>query len=258
MITIKSKQEIAILREGGRRLAVILRAVADAVAPGVSAGSLNELAEKLVAEGGDIPAFLNYAPKGARRPFPATLCVSINDEVVHGIPNEKEKIVKEGDIVSLDLGLNHGGLFTDSALTVGVGKIDGKAEKLLEVTKKALMAGIKAVKDGATTGDVGHAVESCAKSSGTNFSIVRILAGHGVGYAVHEEPFVPNFGRRGEGTPLKAGMVIAIEPMFNEGGGEVILDKDGYTYRTRDGSRSAHFEHTVVVTAQGAEILTHL
>ena len=257
-ITIKTKKEIEILREGGKRLARVLDALTAEVKPGISTRELNDLALKLITEGGDTPSFLGYSPTGARRPFPAALCVSINDEVVHGIPNEEEKILKEGDIVTLDAGLIHEGLFTDSAVTVGVGKIDGKAEKLLEVTKKALMAGIKAVKDGATTGDVGHAVESCAKSSGTNFSIVRILAGHGVGYAVHEEPFVPNFGRRGEGTPLKAGMVIAIEPMFNEGGGEVILDKDGYTYRTRDGSRSAHFEHTVVVTAQGAEILTHL
>ncbi len=255
-ISVKTKEEIVILREGGKRLATILRKVADATIPGVSAGFLDELAQKLIAEGGDTPAFLNYSPKGARRPFPAALCVSINDEVVHGIPNEKEKILKEGDIVALDLGLNHGGLFTDSAISVGVGKIDERAERLLEVTRKALARGIKAVKEGATTGDVGYAVESYVKSVAPDFGIVRSLAGHGVGYEVHEEPLIPNFGRRGSGTKLKAGMVIAIEPMLNEGGYEVMIENDGYTYRTKDGSRSAHFEHTVVVTEQGADILT--
>ncbi|MDO8594608.1 MAG: type I methionyl aminopeptidase [bacterium] len=255
-ITIKTKQEIAILREGGRRLAEVLQKLTAEVKPGVSAAALNTLAEKLIADGGDIPSFLGYAPSGAKRPFPAALCVSINDEVVHGIPNEEEKLLKEGDIVTLDAGLIHEGFFTDSAITVGVGKIDEGAQKLLETTKKALAVGIKAVRAGAATGDVGFAIESFVKPFG--FGIVRELAGHGVGYAVHEEPFVPNFGKKGEGMVLKAGMVIAIEPMLNEGGAGVKLGKDGYTYVTKDGSRSAHFEHTVVVTENGAEILTTL
>lgn len=255
-ITIKTGEEISILREGGKRLAEILRRIAAAVRPGVSSGELEDLARALIKEKGDIPAFLGYSPSGAKRPYPAALCVSVNDEVVHGIPNEKEKILREGDIVTLDAGLNHGGLFTDSAITIGVGMIDEKAKQLIEVTERALMAGIKAVRAGATTGDIGHAVEAFVKPYG--FGIVRELAGHGVGYAVHEEPFVPNFGAKGAGAMLKAGMVIAIEPMLNEGKAGVVLDADGYTYRTRDGSRSAHFEHTVAVTNRGADILTLL
>lgn len=255
-ITIKTVDEIKILREGGRRLAEVLRTAAAEVRPGVSARPLNDLVEKLITEKGDIPSFLNYAPSGAKRVFPAALCVSVNDEVVHGIPNETDKILKEGDIVSLDAGLKHKGLFTDCAVTLGVGKIDAKAKKLISVTKKALAVGVKAARAGATTGDIGFAIESFVKPLG--FGIVRELAGHGVGFAVHEEPFVPNFGKKGEGVVLKAGMVLAIEPMINEGSAAVKIDPDGYTYRTRDGSRSAHFEHTIVVTETGAEILTQI
>jgi methionyl aminopeptidase len=174
--------------------------------------------------------------------------------VVHGIPNEQPKILKEGDVVSLDMGLVHKGMITDMAVTIPVGVIDEKAKKLLEVTEKGLSAGIKVVKVGGTTGDIGAAIETHANKAG--FGIVRELAGHGVGYAVHEDPYVPNYGKKGEGTKLRAGMVIAIEPMFNEGGDDVVLGEDGYTYTTRDGSRSAHFEHTVLITEKGAEILT--
>ncbi len=255
-ITIKSKKEIGILREGGKRLASVLAKVSAEVRPGVSSRELNDLAEKLIREGGDTPSFLGYAPSGAKRAYPASICVSVNDEVVHGIPNEEEKILKEGDIVTLDGGLIHEGLFTDHAVTVGVGKIDEGAQKLLETTQKALAVGVKAVSAGATTGDAGFAIEQFVKPFG--YGIVRELAGHGVGYAVHEEPFVPNFGKKGEGTLLKAGMVIAIEPMLNEGDAGVKLAKDGYTYITKDGSRSAHFEHTVVVTEKGADILTRV
>ncbi len=257
-ITIIKAQEIRTLREGGRRLANILAKGSAEVRPGVSSKMLNALAETLIRAGGDTPSFLGYAPSGAKRPFPAALCVSVNDEVVHGIPNETEKILKDGDIVTLDAGLIHGGLFTDSAVTVGVGKIDEEAQKLLEITKQALVVGIKAVRAGATTGDVGFAIEQFVKSAAADYGIVRELAGHGVGYAVHEEPFVPNFGKKGEGAVLKAGMVIAIEPMLNEGSAGVKLGSDGYTYVTKDGSRSAHFEHTVVITEIGSEILTVL
>jgi len=256
LVTIKTSEEIEILREGGRRLALILQTVAKEAVAQVSSAYLNDCAEKLIKKGGDTPSFLGYAPRGAKRPFPAALCVSINDEVVHGIPNEAGKILKDGDIVALDAGLVHKGLFVDYAITIGVGAIDEKAQKLLEVTKKALARGIKAVRAGRTTGDIGYAIETFVKPSG--FGIVRDLAGHGVGYAVHEEPFIPNFGKRGEGVELKAGMVIAIEPMLNEGSAAVVLAPDGFTYRTKDGSRSAHFEHTVVVTEKGAEILTLL
>jgi methionyl aminopeptidase len=256
MITIKTKEEIAILREGGTRHAEILQRVTAAVVPGVSTRELDSLALKLVKEKGDTPAFLNYKPYGAKRPYPATLCVSINDEVVHGIPNEHDRILNEGDIVSLDLGLIHNGLITDMAVTVPVGKVDEEAHKLMETTKEALRLGIKAAKGGKTVGDIGSAIATFVRPKG--YGIVEELAGHGVGYSVHEDPYVPNFGAKGEGAKLHPGMVIAIEPMLNEGTKEVYLDKDGYTYKTADGSRSAHFEHTILITKSDPVILTSL
>lgn len=254
MIQPKTTEEIAILREGGKRLARIIREVAKAAVPGASTAELNALGEKLIAEGGDTPAFLNYTPGGAVRPYPAGVCVSVNDEVVHGIPNEQPKTLKEGDIVSIDIGLIHEGMVTDSAVTAAVGKVDAVALKLLDITKKSLMQGISAVKVGATTGDIGFAIESFVKPFG--FSIVEELCGHGVGYSVHEEPQIPNYGVKGRGPRLPLGAVIAIEPMLNEGKKQIVLDKDGYTYKTKDGKRSAHFEHTIVVTENGSEILT--
>ena len=216
MITTKTKEEIENLREGGKHLAFILQEVAKAVKPGVSTAELNDLANKLAKEKGDIPSTLNYRPKGTKRAYPASICVSINDEIVHGIPNENPKILKEGDIVSLDMCLTHKGLVTDSAITVPVGKIDTVAKKLIETTKEALCAGIKAANGGRNTGDIGYAVERVAKANG--FSVVEDLCGHGVGYSVHEDPFIPNYGERGRGDKLKRGMIIAIEPMLNEGG----------------------------------------
>lgn len=244
------------MREGGRRLAGILKELAAAVRPGITAAELNELAEKLVAKGGDRSAFLNYKPYGAKRPYPAALCVSVNDEVVHGIPNETEKVLKVGDIVSLDMGLIHKGLITDMAITVPVGKIDGRAVRLLETTRQALEAGIAVARAGKRVGDISAAVERTVQAAGANFGIVEELAGHGVGYKVHEDPYVPNYTSREAGAVLKAGMVLAIEPMVNEGGKAVRLATDGYTYKTADGSRSAHFEHTIVITDGDAEILT--
>lgn len=258
MITTKTPEEIAILREGGRRLARIMKELTVAVRPGVSARSLNALAEELVTKGDDAPAFLNYQPAGARRPFPAALCVSVNNEVVHGIPNEKGKILKEGDIVSLDMGLRHKGLFTDMAVTVAVGEIDAVARKLLTVTEEALRCGIAAARAGKRVGEISRAVETSVKSAAPEFGIVEQLAGHGVGYAVHEDPYVPNYGSKKSGPILKTGMVIAIEPMVNEGDKKVVLSEDGHTYRTADSKRSAHFEHTVVITDGDAEILTQL
>lgn len=256
MITLKTKEDIEKLREGGKRLAQILAVLKGAVAPGVYASELNTIAEKLVFDLGDTPAFLHYKPAGAKRPYPASLCVSINDEIVHGIPNGKpEKILKEGDIVTLDMGLSHKGLIVDSAITVGVGNIDEKAKKLLKITEEALYLGIKSAKGGARIGDIGTAIEKHVVGNG--FSLAEELAGHGVGYAVHEEPYVPNFGIAGAGPILKPGMVIAIEPMCNEGDSGIITDdNDGYTIRTVDGSRSAHFEHTILITSGSAEILT--
>lgn len=254
MITIKTKEEIATLREGGKRHALILGELARMVRPGVTSFQLEEKARELVEEKGDKGAFLNYRPSGNKMPYPAVLCVSVNDEVVHGIPNDKEKILKEGDIVTLDLGLVHKGLITDAAITVPVGNISKELADLLEVTKKALYAGIKVAKDGCTTGDIGEAISRFAISN--NYGIVEELCGHGVGYSVHEDPYVPNYGEKGKGEVLKSGAVIAIEPIFNLGSPKVKLDLDGYTYRTADGKPSAHFEHTVVITKSGAEILT--
>ncbi len=258
MITIKTEKDIAILREGGKRLARILAAVAEAAKPGVSTADLDALAHTLIAEGGDESAFLGYRPKGASRKYPASLCVSINDEVVHGIPNENPRTLKNGDVVSLDLGLIHEGLITDHAVTVGVGEVSAPAKQLLSVTKDALMVGIAAAEAGKTTGDIGFAIERFVHKSGS-FGIVEELTGHGVGYGVHEDPFVPNYGRSGEGAPLRPGMVIAIEPMLTLGGKEIFVADDGYTIRTDDGSTAAHFEHTILITPKGpAEILTRL
>ncbi|HVU06592.1 MAG TPA: type I methionyl aminopeptidase [Candidatus Paceibacterota bacterium] len=253
-IRLKSKEDIAIMREGGKRHAFILKELAGMVAPGVSAQALDDRAAELIAEGGDAAAFLNYKPYGAKRPFPASLCVSVNDAVVHGIPNERPYIIKEGDIVSLDLGLVHKGFITDMAVTVPAGEIDKGAAALLKATKKALELGVKQAKAGNTTGHIGEAVESFIASLG--YGIVEELAGHGVGYEVHEDPYVPNYGTAGDGEALVPGMVIAIEPIVTEGSGRIFLDKDGYTYRTKDGKRSAHFEVTVAITEKGAEVLT--
>jgi methionyl aminopeptidase len=254
MITIKKKEDIAILREGGKRHAIILRELASMVKPGLHIIELENAARRLVAEGGDKPAFLNYQPRGASRPYPAALCVSINDEVVHGIPNEGDKVLREGDIVSLDLGLVHKGLITDAAVTVPVGKITDEKTKLLGATREALMAGIKVAKAGKRVGAIGEAIERVALAHG--FGVVEELSGHGVGYEVHEDPYVPNYGSAKKGAVLKVGMVIAIEPMFNLGSRRVKLDQDGYTYRTVDGKHSAHFEHTIVITKGSPEILT--
>jgi methionyl aminopeptidase len=255
-VTIKTKEEIDILKAGGRRLAHILSELAKAVKPGVSTLELDNLARKLVEEKGDKSSFLNYKPAGAKRPYPASLCVSINDEIVHGIPNESPKILKEGDIVSLDMGLIHDGLFTDSAITVPVGEVDQAARDLMDDTRQALLEGIKAVKDGNYVRDISYAIERYVRPR--RYGIVEELCGHGVGYKVHEDPYVPNYCLDDKGEKLRAGMVIAIEPMLNEGTKHIKLDSDGYTYRTKDGKRSAHFEHTVVVTKNGAEILTML
>ncbi len=242
------------MQEGGAKHAEILRALAEMVKPGVSTLVLEEEALRMIREGGDKPAFLGYTPEGARRPFPAVLCLSINEEIVHGIPNEKERFIKEGDIVSLDLGLVHKGLITDSAITVGAGAISDEDRELLKMTKLALDRGIEAAKVGNTTGDIGYAISQVAKAS--PFSLAEDLAGHGVGHKVHEEPLVPNMGKKGEGEKLKVGMVLAIEPMLNVGKGAIKGTKDGYTLVTKDGSRSAHFEHTIAITEKGPIILT--
>lgn len=256
MITLKTKEEIDKLREGGKRLAKVVAETAKLIAPGVSTAELNDFAHKMIIEMGDKPSFLNYRPYGASRPFPAAMCISINEEIVHGIPNENPKILKEGDVVTLDAGLIHDGLFTDHAITYTVGKVDKEVQKLLDVTREALMAGIKMARAGNKVGDISATVAARAQKAG--FSVVKGLAGHGVGYAVHEDPYVPNEGRAGEGELLEPGMVLAIEPMFSIGGANIKLLRDGYTYVTADGSLSAQFEHTVVITEGEPEILTKI
>lgn len=254
MIKLKTKDDIQTMHEGGKRHSEILRALAEMVTPGMSALVLEEEARRLIHAHGDKPAHLNYTPAGAPRPFPAVLCISINDEIVHGIPNEKEKIMRQGDIVSIDLSLLHKGLITDSAITVPVGAIDDESRLLLQVTRKALEAGIKAAQPGSHIGDIGEAINDVVEAAG--LSLADDLAGHGVGFQLHEEPMVPNIGISGEGEELVPGMVIAIEPMVNLGGPEIMDTDDGYTIKTADGSRSAHFEHTVAITEKGNIILT--
>lgn len=254
-IILKTKEEIEIIREGGKILAYVLNETAKKVIPGISTEELDKYAEKLILEKGGKPAFKNYKPYGAKTPFPATLCVSINDEVVHGIPTNR--ILKEGDVISLDCGVNHKGYFTDMAITVAVGEISKEDKKLLEITREALMIGIKAAKIGKRVGDIGYAIESFVRKQKHNYGIVDILSGHGVGKYIHEDPFVPNFGDKNTGEKLVEGMVIAIEPMLNLGTKNVFLDKgDNWTFKTRDGKKSAHFELTIAVGKNGGEILT--
>lgn len=254
-IIIKTKEEIEILREGGKRLATVLYKVGEMAKPGISTWELDKYAEKLIRDMGDEPAFLNYRPEGASYPFPASLCVSVNNEIVHGIP-KKNKILQEGDIVSLDLGLKHKGYFTDMAITVPVGEISKSAEKLLEVTKKSLEIGIDVARIGNKTGDIGNAIENFVRKY--KYGIVEVLAGHGVGKYIHEDPYIPNFGKAGTGVKLVPGMVIAIEPMLNAGTKNVAVASDDWTFHTADGKKSAHFEHTILITEGEPEVLTKL
>lgn len=255
MAKIKNAEEIGFLRESGKRLARVLIALKKAIKPGVSTEDLNLLAERLIRAEGDEPPFLNYTPHGARIPFPAALCVSLNDEIVHGIPSAS-RILKEGDVVSVDLGLSHHGMITDAALTVVVGKTSPEVMLLVKETERALYEGIKAARAGGHIGDIGGAIERVANEHG--YGIVREFGGHGVGHRVHEEPYVPNYGKKGVGPILKPGMVLALEPMFMLGKEDIRIMPDGYTVVTRDESISAHFEHTIVITERGAEILTKI
>jgi methionyl aminopeptidase len=249
-----NETEVASLREAGNRLAFVLQETASLVVPGVSTLELDAKARELIEVRGDKPAFLNYQPSGADRPYPATLCTSVNDEVVHGIPNENPYTLVEGDIITIDAGLVHDGVIADMALTVAVGDVDKEAHRLIEATIEARAVAIAMAVPGKTTGDIGHAVTQVAQKYG--YSVVKELGGHGVGRHVHEEPFIPNEGHPGSGTKIEDGMTLAIEPILCEGSGEVYLDDDGYTYKTEDGSRTAQFEHTILVTKNGPEILT--
>ena len=230
MSLIKSEKEIEALAEGGKRLAETLQKVAEAVRPGVTTKELDELAEKLIVASGGTPSFKGYNAFGARTAYPAFLCTSINDEVVHGIPSH-ERMLKNGDIIGLDIGMKYQGLFTDTAVTVGVGEVDTGSQKLMDVTRQSLAKGIEVVRPGAFMGDIGEAVQTHAEAHG--FGVVRELVGHGVGHAVHEQPEVPNFGHKGRGLKLAEGMVLALEPMITAGSPRVVLAKDDWTWKNQ-------------------------
>lgn len=247
-ITIRTPQEIEKMRRSGQVVREVLEQVRQAVKPGATTLDLERVAAAKIQELGATPAFKGY------HGYPCVLCTSINHEVVHGIPSAKRGL-RDGDIVSIDTGVVMDGYYGDSAITVAVGsKVAAKTQKLLAVTEQSLESAIRAVKPGATLGDVGAAVQETVEAQG--FSVVRDFVGHGIGTHLHEDPQVPNYGTRGRGQKLKAGMVLAIEPMVNEGGAAVQVLKDGWTTVTRDGSWSAHFEHTVAVTDEGALVLT--
>jgi methionyl aminopeptidase len=253
VIRYKTEEEIQTLREGGKIHARILREVGKKVKPGVKTSDLDTYAARLLDEAGATAAFLGYTPKGISYPYPASICISVNEEIVHGIPSP-DKILHEGDIVTLDLGVTFNGMITDAAITLPVGKIDDDSKKLLRATQEALDAAIGAVKIGGHIGDIGAAVVRVAEKY--DLSIPEDLSGHGVGYSVHEEPFVPNEAEEGEGPEFKEGLVIAIEPMFCLGKPAIKNLSDEYTIITKDKSRSAQFEHTVAISKKGAEILT--
>lgn len=251
-IIIKTDEEIAHLREGGPIAARILKTLAGMVQPGITTMSIELAARELITDAGGSAAFLGYKPEGEKKAFPAALCISVNEEVVHGLPGDR--VLKSGDIVSIDLGFSYKKVILDLATTVAVGKISHEDAELLATTHEALAIGCAAARAGGTTGDIGHAIESYIRPFG--FGIVREFAGHGVGRYVHEDPYVPNFGKAGTGATLKPGMVIAIEPMCTRGSEKINVASDGMTIITSDGSRAAHFEHTVLITENGSEILT--
>ncbi len=251
MITIKTEAEIEIMAEAGKRLARILEILKKEVRVGMETRELDARAFELIKEADCKPAFLGYAPHGAGKPFPATICVSVNDCVVHGVPGSY--VIDDGDLVGIDAGLIYKKFYADAATTVIAGEGSKEAKKLVHATEEALHAGIRAAKAGNTLGDIGHAVSEVIHENG--FSIVRALTGHGIGRELHEDPYVFNFGRKGEGEKLVPGMVIAIEPMVAAGNANVKQLKDD-SFVTADGSLSAHFEHTVAITEKGPIILT--
>jgi methionyl aminopeptidase len=250
MVTIKRPDEIARMRHAGLILVEVLDALQTALVPGVSTGELDSIAEEIMARSGAIPSFKGY---GSNPPFPASICASINDEVVHGIPSP-ERRVREGDVVSLDVGCIWQGWHADCARTWSVGPAPQRVQDLIDATRRGMEAGIAAAVPGNRLGDVGAAIEAVASEHG--YGIVRPFVGHGIGQSMHEDPQVPNYGRPGTGLRIEAGMCFAIEPMFNLGGDEVAMLDDGWTVVTVDGSLSAHFENTLAVTEHGPNVLT--
>jgi len=253
MNQVKTPEEIRRLRVSGGILAEVLRRLVAVLEPGQTTGFLGDMAARELAALGGKPTFLGYRPDAHTRPFPSTICISINDEIVHGIPGER--MIKAGDLVGLDFGVNFEGMFTDGAVTVVAGKpLSGEHVRLLNATKQALDLGIEQVRGGARVGDISHAIEQRLRRD--KLGIIEELSGHGVGHQVHEDPLILNYGHAGTGARLKTGMSIAIEPMATLGGRDIILDTDGWTIRTSDGSIGAQFEHTVLVLDDGFEIVT--
>ena len=253
MISLKSPQDIDIMRQTNVIVAEILAAVCERVKPGVTTGELDRLAEEETLRRGAVPAFKGYQVAG--RVYPRCLCISVNEEIVHGIPSEK-RVLQAGDIVGVDYGVRYRGFYGDSAVTVAVGRTDGESQRLIAATREALLAGIAQARPGNRMGDISSAIQERAEKEG--FSVVRDFVGHGIGTRLHEEPQVPNYGVRDRGLRLKAGMVLAIEPMVNAGGADVVIKPDGWTAVTRDGSRSAHFEHSVAVMESGPYVLSEI
>ena len=247
MIVLKTSRELAIMREAGRISAMALKVAGEAVEPGVSTWEIDRVARKYIESQGAVPSFLGYGG------FPASACISVNNVVIHGIPS-KRQIVKAGDIVSIDIGAMFEGFHGDNAYTFPCGDIAPQAQRLLDATRESLYEGIKQAKAGNRLGDIGSTVQRYVEARG--YSVVRQFVGHGVGAKLHEDPSVPNYGTPGRGVRLLPGMTIAIEPMVNQGGYEVQVQKDGWTTVTRDGKLSAHFEHTVAITPDGPVILT--
>lgn len=253
MIILKSRREIEKMRQAGRLVRRVLDAVTDMADIGITTRELDEAAERTIRDGGGVPAFKGYRPEFVKcGPFPATLCTSINDEVVHGIPDDRP--LEDGDILSIDTGVELEGYFGDAAVSIALGNCSVGVRSLIQVTRNALDAGIGACRPGNRIGDISSAIQTVAESSG--FSVVRRFVGHGIGTRMHEDPPVPNYGVPGTGPVLKPGMVLALEPMVNMGSSEVEASADCWRVATRDGSLSAHFEHTVAITESGAEVLT--
>ena len=250
-IPIKTRAEIAAMRETGRHVAEILLELRERVEPGLTTADLDRHARECIASRGLISSFLDYDPAGLP-PYPGVVCVSVNEEIVHGIPGPRE--LKAGDIVSVDFGVELGGVHGDSAFTMAVGETSEEAERLIEVTHESLYRGIEQMKPGQRLSDIGHAVQTHAEGAG--YAVVRQFVGHGIGHDMHELPQVPNYGRKGRGPRLLPGMVFAIEPMVNVGTAKVRMLEDEWTAVTADGALSAHFEHTVLVTEDGPEVLT--
>jgi methionyl aminopeptidase len=250
MVTIKRPEEIERMRGAGLILANVLDAIQRELRPGVTSGALDELAEQMIREAGAVPSFKGY---GSNPPFPGSICASLNDEVVHGIPSRTRRI-GEGDVVSIDVGCILDGWHADCARTWAIGRVPDRVRDLVDATRRGMEAGIAAAVPGNRLGDVGAAIEAVANEGG--YGVVRPFVGHGIGQSMHEDPQVPNYGRPGTGLRIEAGMCFAIEPMFNLGGDEVHVLDDGWTVVTRDGSVSAHFENTVAVTENGPRVLT--